>query len=106
MNQFINLNKRAVELPKGCKDLADVLRYNKCEYCDDGAVATVGWPGDYRWCEVCQRDLAEFASREDYDAACSLKDDAAIALYRADLQHRQNEFMRQQVKERKAHDAA
>jgi hypothetical protein len=105
MNPFVNLNKRVVGLPKGCKELADVLHTKKCEYCDDVAIATKGWPSDYRWCEACQGDLAEFASKEDYDAACSLTDEAAISRYRADLQRRQDEFMRERVKERKSHDA-
>ena len=100
MNQFVNFNKRDVQLLKGCTDLVDVLHAKKCEYCDAVAVATVGWPGDYRWCEACQRDLREFASREDYDAICSLREEAAIAEYRMDFQWRHDEFMRQRVGER------
>jgi hypothetical protein len=106
MNPFVNFNQRSIELPKGCTDLADVLRAKKCEYCDDIAVATQGWPGDYRWCTACQSDLADFASKEDHRAACSLKDAAAISLYRADLQRRMDDFMRKQVKQRKAHGGA
>ncbi len=41
MNSFVNPKKRSIELPKGAKDLIDVLR--KCEYCDAPAVATMGW---------------------------------------------------------------
>jgi len=26
MNPFVNLQKRSIQLPKGCKDLMDVLR--------------------------------------------------------------------------------
>ena len=100
MNPFVNFNKRDVQLPKGCTDLVDVLRTEKCKYCDDVAVATLGWPDDYRRCEACQRDLKEFASREDYEAACSLSEEAAIAAYRTDLQRRQDKFMRQRVRER------
>lgn len=100
MNPFVNLNKRDVQLPKGCKDLGDVLRAKKCEYCDDVAVAMGGWFDDVRWCKACQRDLAEFARGENYDAACSLKGEAAISAYRADVQRRQDEFMRQRVRER------
>jgi hypothetical protein len=100
MNPFVNFKKRDVQLPEGCTDLVDVLRTKKCEYCDDVAVATLGWPDDYRWCEACQRDLREFAGREDYEAACSLREEAAIAAYRTDLQRRQDEFMRQRVGER------
>ena len=74
----------------------------QCEYCNNTAVATKGWPDDYRWCEACQRDLEEFASKEDYKAVFSLKGDEAISLYRTDLQRRQDNFMRQRVKDRKS----
>ncbi len=106
MNPFVNLNKRGVQLPKACTDLVDVLRAKKCEYCDDIAVATVGWPADYRWSEACQRDLAEFTAKEDYEVVFALKCESAISRYRADLQQRQEEFMHQRANERKAHGAA
>ena len=80
MNPFVNFNKRRVQLPKGCTDLTDVLRAKKCQYCDDIAVATVGWPDDYRWCEACQRDLEYFARQQDYSAVhVGFKEEAAIA---------------------------
>ena len=104
MNPFVNFNKRGIQLPKGCTDLADVLRAKKCEYCDDIAVATDGWLGDYRWCEACQRDLREFAAKQDYSVIPT--DDAAIAEYSADFERRQDEFMRERVRKRKANDDA
>jgi len=76
------------------------MKPTKCQYCDDVAVTTVGWPNDYRWCAVCQRDLAEFAGKENYEAAHKLKSHAAIAGYRAELERRQDDFMRRKVNER------
>jgi hypothetical protein len=101
MNPFVNFNKRYVQLPKGCTDLVDVLRAKKCQYCDDVAVATVGWPGDYRWCEACQRDLEDFARQQDYSIVHQPKDDAAVEAYRADFQRGQDEFMRERLRQRK-----
>ena len=106
MNPFVNFNKRDVQLPKGCTDLADVLRTKKCQYCDDIAVATKGWPDDFRWCEICQRDLVDFARQQDYSVVHQFKDEAAIAEYRADVRRRQDEFMRKRVKDRRANDNA
>jgi hypothetical protein len=96
MNQFVNLKKRGVQLPKGCKNLVDVLQA-KCEYCDAAAVATLGRPGDYRWCEVCQRDLKEFAKIEvhEFRLVFNTSDEAAISRFRAGIQRRQDDFMRQ-----------
>ena len=102
MNPFVNPNKRGVELPKGYKNLADVLRAKKCEYCGDAAVATLGWPEDFRWCEACQRDLAEFAKIE--VPKCVLidtSDEVAVSSYRAEMQRREQDFMHQKVKERR-----
>jgi hypothetical protein len=102
MNPFVNPNKRGVELPKGCKNLVDVLRAKICMYCDDAAVVTRGWPGDYRWCEACQRDLAEFAKIEvPKGMLVAGSDKAAVSQYRTEMQRREEDFMRQKVKERK-----
>jgi hypothetical protein len=103
MNPFVNPNKRGVELPKGYKNLLDVLRANKCEYCDDDAIATLGWPEDYRWCEACQRDLAEFAKIEvPKGMLIDTSDEAAVSRYRAEMQRREQDFMHQKVKERRS----
>ena len=102
MNPFVNFNKRGVQLPEGCTDLADPLGPKKCEYCDDIAVATVGWRDDYRWCETCQRDLEDFARQQDYSIVpAGFEDEAASAEYRADFQRRQDEFMRERLRQRK-----
>ena len=79
MNDFVNPKERDIQVPKGAKDLADVLqashrrrlRKGKCEYCGAPAVVVstcCAIPGIldeevHRWCEQCQRDLAEFAAR-------------------------------------------
>ena len=100
MNGFVNLKKRSVELPGGAKDLIDVLR--KCEYCDAPAVATAGYPGDYRWCGECQRDLNDFAKIEvPKGMLVDTSDKAAVSRYRAGIQRRQDDFMRKRVKERR-----
>jgi len=103
MNPFVNPKKRGVQLPEGCKDLVDVLRIKKCEYCDDAAVATAGWPEDYRWCEACHRDLKEFAKIEvkEFKRVFGSNDEAKRSEFSARVQRRQDNFMRQQVKERK-----
>ena len=90
MKRFVNCRKRGVELPKGCKNLADLLnvpkqskqagegspktiRESECEYC--GASASAGfrcgiWSTDgtlfekeRSWCEKCREDLNKFDSR-------------------------------------------
>jgi hypothetical protein len=90
MNRFVNFRKRSIELPKGCKDLSDVLkprtpwkgtvyslvhsfqekvRNGTCDYCGGPAVGGSMGGGDdlakheaHFWCEQCARDLAEFHS--------------------------------------------
>jgi hypothetical protein len=102
MNPFVNPNKRGVELPKGYDDLADILRATKCEYCEDVAIETEGWPGDYRWCDACQRDLGEFVMMEvSKGTFFHTGDESALSGHRAEKQRREADFMRQKVKERK-----
>ena len=134
MKDFVNYGKRSIQLPKGCKDLSDVLKSPKksesacksgCEYC--GAPAVVGWASGM-WsadgtkseeshfrCEQCQEDLKELESRpenrlpelpEDFD----FNDlEAAKALERLmhEIREREQAFMRQKMAERKGpdHDA-
>lgn len=90
MKDFVNYRKRSIQLPKGCKELSDVLKSSKksqrggeslrerisksrCEYC--GAPAVAGWASGswsadgtkseeaHFWCRQCQDDLKEFKSR-------------------------------------------
>ncbi len=105
MNPFVNPKKRGSQLPKGCKDLLDVLQDSnqaKCEYCGAPAVA-LHFMGmvDYRWCAECQRDLNEFASKQEYKFDFDTSDEIAVSRFRAETQRRQDDFMRQRLKERK-----
>jgi hypothetical protein len=106
MNPFVNPKKRGLQLPKGCKDLADVVQRSKqpkCEHCGAAAVATQGSLGDYRWCAECQRDLGEFAKIEvPKGMLVETSDKAAVSKYRGEMQSRQDNFMRQRVRERRA----
>ena len=90
MNHFVNYRKRSIQLPKGCKNLSDLLSSSKksqdggkslfksigedkCVYC--GAPPVAGWASCvwgadgskadkfHLWCERCQEDLGEFESR-------------------------------------------
>jgi hypothetical protein len=90
MKRFVNYRKRGIGLPKGCKNLADLLkapkqseeaghgfakkiRKSKCDYC--GAPAAAGCVSGFRdadgtkteerhfECEQCLEDLDEFDSR-------------------------------------------
>jgi hypothetical protein len=90
MNRFVNYRKRGIGVPKGCKDLADLLNVpkhscetgegfakkittSKCDYC--AAPAAGGWASAildadgtnteeaHFLCEQCHQDLSEFDSR-------------------------------------------
>ena len=121
MNDFVDPKKRSIQLPKGAKDLADVLqpghdkplRKGKCDYCGTPAAAVsicYAIPGVmdeevHRWCERCQQDLSEFAARPENKLPddVDLDDDAAMereAAQLADIERRRSVFMRQKVKER------
>jgi hypothetical protein len=108
MNPFVNPRKRGVQLPKGCKELAGVLQHTKrakCGYCGEPAVATPGWPGDYRWCDLCNQDLRDFAKIEvkvHYKKFGPVEpfSEAELSRYRDGVQRRQDEFMRDRLKQR------
>lgn len=91
------------------------IRTGKCQYCGAPAVGSTtfyGAPGvlddvTNLWCEACRQDLVEFDNRpenklpEDYD----IEDEAEIERRSRQLgerKRREEEFMRQRVKERKA----
>jgi hypothetical protein len=121
MNDFVNPKKRGIQLPKGAKDLADVLQANerkpvkkgKCDYCGAPAVAVSichAIPGVmkeevHRWCEQCQRDLSEFAARPENKLPDDpeVDDEAAMdkALQQlAERKRRERKFMHQKVRDR------
>lgn len=99
----INPNKQATKSPQEDKKPAETIAPpKKCEYCDAPAIATIGQPDDYRWCQTCQRDLLEFATlgvskRNLIEAS----DHVAISWYRVELQRKEEDFMRLKIKERK-----
>jgi hypothetical protein len=108
VNPFVNPQKRGLELPKGCKDLGDLLQHSsqaKCEYCGEPAIATPGWAADYRWCALCNHDLRDFARIEvkvhfkKYQGS-EMHSEAEISQYRAEMQRRQDDFMRDRIKQR------
>jgi hypothetical protein len=89
-----------------------MLRNAKCKYCGAPAVGgslSCGIPGvmdeqNEFWCEPCRLDLVEFASRPenaipDFDVADEARlDEESQRL--AERTRRQEEFMRQRVRER------
>ena len=130
MKHLVNYKKRSVQLPKGCKDLVDMLERRrhpsgshgsflkpvqsaKCDYCGGRPVGgSATWTSGaldeeaHWWCEQCARDLQEFdanpenALPEDVDF-----EDAAVlkrlTLRMQDIEKRRDEFMRRRVAERK-----
>ena len=119
MNDFVNPKKRSIQLPKGAKNLADVLQasYHTASHhtaLDAPPVsvsACYAIPGVMKeeihgWCEWCLRDLSEFSARPENKLPDDLDidDDAAMKQMEqqlAERKRREREFMRQRVKERK-----
>lgn len=118
MSDFVDFKKRGFQLPKGCKDLADMVKLKqqetasppdaKCEYCGGAAVLTssVWFDGkldEHSNCEECLKDLFEF----EREPGNSLPDDAdfddeAVKMLLEEISRRELEFMRHRVAERKA----
>jgi hypothetical protein len=135
MKKLVNYQKRSIQLPKGCKNLSDLLdkpkhpqevrvgsfekvRRSKCDYCGSPAVAgsfsyQVGdLPEEaHFWCQQCQRDLAEFGSRpensipDDIDVEDGAKMEKFGRLLQG-IEIRKDEFMRQKVAARQNDNAA
>jgi hypothetical protein len=85
-----HVNPTVITLPKNC------------EYCSAPAIATIGQPDDYRWCGTCQRDLLEFATLEvSKRNLIEASDRVAISWYRVELHRKEEDFMREKIKERK-----
>lgn len=115
MSEFVNYNKRGIKLPKGCKDLADVLKLGnsnaqsgahdifanaKCDYCGAPAVGGSSTYSDGRstrnfWCGQCLNDLMDFHRRPEN----SIPDDAdfndeKVKRLIDEISRREQEFMR------------
>lgn len=125
MKGFVNYKKRSVQLPKGYKDLADVLKGHwhpaagrgslpasfpnaKCDYCGGrpvGGLRMLGGEAHF-WCEQCQRDLNEYYAQ----SVDVLPEDIgfvdeelvrAVALQVESFESRKEDYMRRKVMERK-----
>jgi hypothetical protein len=131
MKQFVNYQKRGVELPKGSKDLADLLkapkqskrargdpakiiRKSKCDYCGAPAVAGFVFGVGQFWCKQCGEDVSEFHAKPenrlprlpknfDYKDPKAIKE---LERLLQELEQREAEFMRQKVAARKGPDHA
>jgi len=119
MNPFVDFRKRSIQLPKGCKDLADVLGHSRqtetdrgplrCEYCGAPPVPRAG---SYKCdpikkltsycCPDCVKDQIEFISRPEN----ALPDDAdlsdeSVSRKILAIGKRLDRFMRRRVRDRK-----
>jgi hypothetical protein len=124
MNPFVNPKRRSISLPKGCKNLADVLNTSpsklpaaggfpysiagaKCKYCGGPAVAgSCHYAGDKLvegefLCEQCQNDLGEFYSLLENELPNNNLDSGVESLWLDDISRMEAEFMRQRVAARK-----
>lgn len=122
MKEFVNYNKRGIQLPKGCKDLADVLGMKqrkedsaksgamgneRCDYCGGPVVCASsifsgGVLSESFQCEKCCSDLGEFYAKpentlpEDIDY-----EDKEVVKKLEEIERRAVEFLRRKVAERK-----
>jgi hypothetical protein len=90
----------------------EMLRNAKCKYCGAPAIGgsmSCGIPGvmgeqNEFWCEPCRLDLVEFGNRRENEIPDFPFDDEAaqerVTQQLAERTRRQEEFMRQRVKER------
>jgi hypothetical protein len=110
LNPFVDLKKRSIQLPKGAKDLVDLLqggrqkavRQGTCEYCSAlSVVRSFMRQKDRCWCAECWRDLTEFAARQEFKFNFDVADEAAISSFRNEVVRRQDAFMQQRLTERK-----
>jgi|SRR5579859_1494321 len=120
MSEFVNRKKRSIELPKGCKDLADVLKLKqqkkvsefrnidnaRCDYCGGRAV----WGTSFlsrrvlteNWrCQQCCNDWSEFYAQPDNALPENWDSEDQEAVKRIeDLERRAEEYVRRKVAER------
>lgn len=130
MKRLVNYKKRSVQLPKGCKDLADVFKRRqpagggsgsppesvvnaKCDYCGGRPVGgSATWMSGtleeeaHWWCEQCARDLHEFDAKPENTLPkdVDFEDQELVrklTLEIEDIEKRRDEFMHRKVGERK-----
>ncbi len=122
MNLFVNPKNRGVQLPKGCKDLADVLLKSqhritglgrstptpKCDYCGGGPVGGLRMLGDepHFWCEQCRQDLTEFYAQSEIELPEAIDSEdpefvRELTLQIEKVERRKKKFIRRKVTERK-----
>lgn len=93
----------------------ELIRTGSCQYCGAPAkIGTFGFSAIFGeevklWCEQCRRDLAEFALRPENALPEDIPFDDEAALERlsqqfAEREHRQKEFMKQRILERRSKD--
>jgi len=80
------------------------LTNSKCEYCGAPAVPFFMMGMKIcRWCVECQQDLKVFAKFEvPKGRLIDTSDETAVSRYRAEMQCREDDFMRQKVQNRKS----
>lgn len=125
MNPFVNPKKRGVQLQKGCKDLADVLKKNRrpigslrclakstpnaeCDYCGGRPVGGLRMLGEeaHFWCEQCRHDLTEFYAQSEIELPEAIDSEdrelvKGITFQIEEIERRKEEFIRRRVSERK-----
>lgn len=102
MNPFVNPRKRGAELPRGYKDLAEVLNDHKltkgkCKYCGS-FYAKPDDRHDYPWCKKCDYDLEELSHSQ---AVQDVLDSSPPDKVAEELDRLLTNFMRERVKARK-----
>src|SRR5882724_8237922 len=122
MSGFVNRKKRSIQLPNGCKDLADVLKKKqrkeesaytgamgnaRCDYCGGPAILASSVFSDgvlsesFR-CEQCCEDLSEFYAKPENTLPENIdSEDKEVVKKLEDIQRRADEFLRRKVAERK-----
>lgn len=122
MRGFVNHKKRGIQLPKGCKDLADVLQKKqlkeegasrgaignaRCDHCGGpaivaGSIFSDGVLSESFTCEQCCEDLSAFYARPENTLPENIDSgDKEVLKKVEDIERRADEFLRRKVAERK-----
>jgi hypothetical protein len=122
MSEFVNYSKRSIQLPKGCKDLADMLKVKqreeasayhgtmgsaRCDYCSGPAIwgtsfCSAGVLSESFRCEQCCKDLIEFYAQPENVLPENIdSEDEEVVKKLEDIERRADEFIRWKVAKRK-----